>query len=332
MANIRAFSSVSGRLADEGLNIHDFSTSPSPEQLVWLDILQPDEEIKNFLSETMEFDELAIEDVFGHADTTALKFTNHRFLVVNARDADNRLDTEPVAIFIKDSLLITVRHTKIPALETFARRMVNSDPDDLALGIDFLLYELLDAIADDWTPMISRYSRDLDDLEFRVFDPSQQYDDLLEGLHELKRKLREANKSVESLNAVTVRMLKPGERFVSDGVLHYFSDLNQLTLSLLKRITNYSAAATSTRDSYLSSISLQLSESNARLTEVMTTLTIIGAIMLPLTLIAGILGLNNDDLPLDMIGGFWGIIGLMSLFAISMLLYFWRKGWLFDEP
>jgi Mg2+ and Co2+ transporter CorA len=60
----------------------------------------------------------------------------------------------------------------------------------------------------------------------------------------------------------------------------------------------------------------------------MTTLTIIGAIMLPLTLIAGIFGMNNDDLPIDRVGGFWGIISIMFVFAIIMLTYFWRRGWL----
>jgi Mg2+ and Co2+ transporter CorA len=73
---------------------------------------------------------------------------------------------------------------------------------------------------------------------------------------------------------------------------------------------------------------MQLAESNAQLTEVMTTLTIIGAIMLPLTLIAGIFGMNNEDLPLNQVGGFWGIIAIMLAFACFMLTFFWRRGWL----
>ena len=73
---------------------------------------------------------------------------------------------------------------------------------------------------------------------------------------------------------------------------------------------------------------MQLAESNAQLTEVMPTLTIIGAIMLPLTLIAGIFGMNSEGLPITQIGGFWGIIGLMLLFAGCMLTFFWRRGWL----
>ncbi len=125
-----------------------------------------------------------------------------------------------------------------------------------------------------------------------------------------------------------MRLLKPNERLISEGVTPYFSDLNQLSLALVKRANNYASGATSARDSYLSNISMQLAESNAQLTEVMTTLTIIGAIMLPLTLIAGIFGMNNDDLPLELVGGFWGIITMMVAFAVLMLSFFWRRGWL----
>jgi Mg2+ and Co2+ transporter CorA len=161
-----------------------------------------------------------------------------------------------------------------------------------------------------------------------VFDPSKKYDNVLESIHDLKRHLRESSKSIESLNTVTMRLLKPNERLIGLGAERYFSDLNQLSVALVKRAKNYSSGATSARDSYLSNISMQLAESNAQLTEVMTTLTIIGAIMLPLTLIAGIFGMNNEDLPLEQVGGFWGIITIMVVFACSMLTFFWRRGWL----
>jgi magnesium transporter len=73
---------------------------------------------------------------------------------------------------------------------------------------------------------------------------------------------------------------------------------------------------------------MDLARSNAKLTEVMTTLTIIGAIMLPLTLIAGIFGMNTQ-LPeqIDEIGGFWTIVALMAIFTIIMLSWFRKKGW-----
>lgn len=300
--------------------------------VAWMDIVSPDEEVKSFLLETMRFDELAVEDVFGIATTTSLRFEEHRFFVALARDSDDRLDTEPLSIFVKDNMLLTVRHTDMPAIKPFARRLRNADAGDVALGVDFLLYELLDAIADDWTPILAQYSNDLDRLEFQVFDPSTVYENLLEGLHNLKLKLREANKSIESLHTVTMRISQPGDKLVSSGVAHYFADLHQLTTALMKRVSNYSAGATSTRDTYLSQVNLQLAQSNARLAEVTTTLTVIGATILPLTLISGIFGMNNEDLPTDIVGGFWGIVGLMGTFAVLMLTYFWRRGWIGQRP
>lgn len=333
MAELRLQTAASGRIPRDSFTLDGVLGAIEGEGLAWLDILRPDDQVRAFLLETMDFAELSVEDVFGPADTTAQKFKNHRFVVVKARDADNQLDTEPVAVFIKENLLITVRHCTIPALKILARRFKKADEEELELGIDFLLYEMLDAVADDWTPILNKYSKQLDDLEFQVFDPNIEYDGVLEGLHNLKRQLREASKSIESLNTVTMRLLKPNERLISEGVMRYFSDLNQLSLALVKRANNYASGATSARDSYLSNISLQLAESNAQLTEVMTTLTIIGAIMLPLTLIAGIFGMNNDDLPLELVGGFWGIIAIMVAFACLMLTFFWRRGWLktFDK-
>ena len=328
MAELRLQTAASGLIERESYQLNGVQETVQDEGLAWRDILRPDDEVRQFLLERMDFDELAVEDVFGPADTTAQKFKNHRFIVINARDADNQLDTEPVAIFIKENLIITVRHYEIPALKKFRHRFKKADEEDLALGIDFLLYELLDSIADDWTPILNSYSRQLDQLEFQVFDPSKRYDNVLESIHDLKRYLREASKSIESLNTVTMRLLKPNERLIGSGAERYFSDLHQLSVALVKRAKNYSSGATSARDSYLSNTSMQLAESNAQLTEVMTTLTIIGAIMLPLTLIAGIFGMNNEDLPLDQVGGFWGIITIMVIFACSMLTFFWRRGWL----
>jgi len=328
MAAIEVYTTASGRLDLSSTPLNEVLDAIKDQGLAWIDIRSPDAEVRDFLSNTLAVDELALEDVFGEATTASLKFQDHRFYVVIARHPHERLDTEAVSIFVTEGLMVTVRDSKIPAFRTFARRFATSDPEDLALGVDFLLYELLDAIADDWIPILTQCSSDLDDLEVRVFDPTTEHENPLEGLHELKRKLREANKSIESLNTITMRILQPGERLVSTNVKHYFTDLHQLTTALVKRATNYSAGATSTRDSYLSSISMQLSESNARLTEVMTTLTIIGSIMLPLTLIAGIFGMNNEDLPDEVLGGFWGIVGFMALFATTMLTYFWRKGWI----
>ncbi len=328
MAELRLQTTGAGVIASSEFTLGGLEASVEGKGTAWLDILKPDDEIKEWL-EGIGIDELAIEDIFGHASDTVQRFDGHRFVVVRARDADNRLDTEPIAIILRDHMMITVRGTRIPALDVFSRRLKTADDDEIAIGVDFLLYELLDSIADDWTPILSEYSNRLDDLEYRVFDPSRAYDGLLEGLHDLKRLLREATKSIESLQSACLRLLKSGERLINESCLVFFTDLQQLSNTLVKRCAAYSAGATSTRDTYLSHVNMSLARSNAKLTEVMTTLTIIGAIMLPLTLIAGIFGMNTE-LPaeLDEIGGFWTIMAGMAIFSLLMLTWFRRKDWI----
>jgi magnesium transporter len=298
----------------------------------WLDIYQPDEKVKDFLLNEMGFDELAVDGIGEHSLNTVQRFDDLRFLVVSARDRDKRLDTEPLAIFLQNQLMITIHFSRIRALTPFKKRYKRADPEDIELGIDYFFYELLDSIADDWTPLLDEYSNELDELEYRVFDPTMRYDNLLEELHILKQNLREASKSIESLHSATMRLVKPGDRLISTETLTHFTALHNLVLTLMKRNHNYSAGATSTRDTYLTNASLSLAKSNQRLTEVMTTLTIIGAIMLPLTLVAGIFGMNTK-LPVgaDSLGGFWVVMAIMASFGIMMLFWFRRRGW-FEKP
>jgi magnesium/cobalt transport protein CorA len=333
MAELRLQTSAGGRLSKEAFSLASLHQSVAGQGLAWLDIVNPDEEIRDFLLDDCGFDELAVEDTSGHTANTVQKFDNHRFVVIQARDDDkNRLDTEPVAIFLQEKLMITVRHTKIPALKVFSKRLLRADEEDLEIGVDYLLYEILDSIADDWAIRLAGYSDELDTLEFRVFDPSTLYENMLEDLHLLKQRLREVSKSVESLHSACIRLLRPGERLVNEKSITHFTDLQNLVTTLVKRTNNYSLGATSTRDTYLTNANLKLAESNKRLTEVMTTLTIIGAIMLPLTLIAGIFGMNTD-LPFDAStrSGFWVIMAMMIAFGLTMITYFWRRGW-FREP
>ena len=135
--------------------------------------------------------------------------------------------------------------------------------------------------------------------------------------------LREIQKSIIPLQNIVGRLLRPDEEFISEENYLYFRDLADVIKGLVIKVENYSSGAASTRDTYLSQASVRLSESNARLSEVMTTLTVIGSIMLPLSLVAGIAGMNvGSDFD------FTQIMSVMVIFASTMIIYFYRKGWI----
>lgn len=329
MSTIRLLTAASGKAGEQTLSLDELGGELEGVQSGWLDIMEPGDDTKEYLLETMGFHPLAVEDCFADPVDRAEHYEGHRFVVLRARDADSELDTEYLLVFLTDSLLVTVRHSALPAMNRFRERYrSHRRMRRLQRGPEFLLYELLDAVADDWLHVLDGYSQRLDDLEDRVFDPATEYPGLLEELHEMKQDLREMSKSVTPLRETVARLLRPDEEFISEANYLYFRDLADVIHGLVNRVENYSAGVSSTRDAYLSQVSMRLGESNARLTEVMTTLTIIATIMLPLTLIAGIFGMNTDQLPLAQGNGFWLILVLMGGFAGGMLYWFWRRGWL----
>jgi len=330
VSTIRFLTASTGKAGEKTLRINDLAPALEGIKSGWLDILNPGEKEKIFMLDKLNFHPLAVEDCFADPVDRAEHYDSHRFVVLKARDADSELDTEYLLLFLTNNLLVTVRNTVIPAVERFRDRYRSIRRQKrLERGPEFLLYELLDSVADDWMDILSNYSDKLDNLEDRVFDLQNKYSNLLESLHQIKQDLREIQKSIIPLQNIVARLLRPDEEFISKDNYLYFRDLADVIKGLVIRVENYSAGAASTRDTYLSQVSVKLSESNAQLSEVMTTLTVIGSIMLPLSLIAGIFGMNIGAFGAG--GGRFDFLHIMLLmlgFAGIMLLYFYRKGWI----
>jgi len=324
VSTIRILTASTGKAGEKTLQTEDLATALAKIKSGWLDILNPGEAEKKFMLEKLNFHPLAVEDCFADPVDRAEHYETHRFVVLKARDTDSELDTEYLLVFLTDNLLVTVRNTVIPAVERFRDRYRSIRRQKrLEKGPEFLLYELLDSVADDWMDILSNYSDKLDNLEDRIFDPHNSYSNLLESLHQIKQDLREIQKSIIPLQNIVGRLMRPDEEFISEENYLYFRDLADVIKGLVLQVENYSSGAASTRDTYLSQVSVRLSESNSRLSEVMTTLTVIGSLTLPLSLIAGIAGMNvGSDFDLTQ------IVSVMIGFAGIMLFYFYRKGWI----
>ena len=87
--------------------------------------------------------------------------------------------------------------------------------------------------------------------------------------------------------------------------------------------------AESYRDLISGSLDAYLSVVSNRMNEIMKVLTIFSAVMLPLTFIAGVYGMNFDNMPeLHSRYGYFGALLVMGVVAVGMLIFFWRRGWL----
>ncbi|MCA9268831.1 MAG: magnesium and cobalt transport protein CorA, partial [Planctomycetales bacterium] len=114
---------------------------------------------------------------------------------------------------------------------------------------------------------------------------------------------------------------------ICDDTRVYLRDGYDHTVQLIELMEVYREMCSDIRDYYLTAVS-------NRMNEVMKVLTIIATVFMPMSFIAGVYGMNFDtrlpgNMPeLQLSYGYVGALGLMAAVAVSMLLFFRRKGWI----
>jgi magnesium transporter len=159
-------------------------------------------------------------------------------------------------------------------------------------------------------------------LEDNIFSLRRPNNEILEEILGLKRSLLRVKRISSKQLEVLYRMSHGQFRLISGPVLPFFRDI----FDHLVRVTDL---AESYRDLISGSLEAYLSVVSNRLNEIMKVLTIFSAIMLPLTFIAGVYGMNFDNMPeIHSRYGYYTVWILMIVIALAMLYWFWRRGWI----
>ena len=155
------------------------------------------------------------------------------------------------------------------------------------------------------------------------------------GNNEILEEIMDLRRSVARLRRISVRQLDVLYRIshgefpqIPEHILPFFRDVHDHLLRISDLSESY-------RDLVGSLFDIHFSVVANRTNEVMKTLAVLSAIVLPLSLIAGIYGMNFENMPeLRSPHGYFATLGVMMLVAVVLLVYFWRRGWIFqrDEP
>ena len=160
-------------------------------------------------------------------------------------------------------------------------------------------------------------------LEQEIFSLKQPNNQILSQIMELKRSvLRLRRISVKQMDVI-LRMSR-GEfpELIPEDMRPFYRDVHD-------HLTRVVDLAESYRDLISGSLEAYLSVVSNRLNEIMKVLTIFSAIMLPLTFIAGVYGMNFDNMPeLHSRYGYYATWAIMIAVAFAMLIFFWRRGWI----
>ena len=294
------------------------------ETVVWVDIQKPNEKDMQFLEKHFSFHPLAIEDSMTTIQRPKIdRYDGYLFIVLHAailsahRDKATSLELDS---FVGENYVVTV-HLKPISSVTSTWERCKKHPGIMSQGAAYLFYYLSDALVDNYFPILERVDKDIQKAEDRVFKDGDsgtlsKIFDLKENVLLLRRILGPQR---ETMNFIARGDYSP---IIPSKLSIYFRDVSDLLARINDSLDTYRDMLTSAQDGYLSVTSNKLNE-------IMKVLTIIATIMMPLTLITGIYGMNFRFMPeIEWRYGYFVVISFMVSLAIGMLLFFKKKKWL----
>ncbi len=271
--------------------------------------------------------QLALEDVLSTNQRPKVEqYGDYVFVVARKAVLDDRVSTEQMSLFLGSDFVLSFHESPSNDYDVIRDRIRSASRRIASKGPDYLAYALIDALIDRYFPVLEEYGERLEGLEEDVVaHPSEG---LIRRIHEAKRDLLTVRRAVWPLRDALSALYREPSLLVAEDTRVYLRDCYDHTIQIIDFVETYREIATGMMDVYLSSLS-------NRMNEIMKVLTIIATIFIPLSFIASLYGMNFNpakspwNMPeLEWRWGYPFALGLMALAAVSMLMYFRRKGWL----
>ncbi|MEJ7615610.1 MAG: magnesium/cobalt transporter CorA [Pyrinomonadaceae bacterium] len=291
--------------------------------VVWADVSDPTGQDFAELTAEFNFHPLAIEDCQnGHQRPKVEEYQGYYFMVVYEAELagpSDALELREMGIFLGPNYLVTVHKRPIRALET-AKKLWPQWIDRAEHGSGLLAYLLIDAIVDDYLPLLDLISERMDDLEDQIFGDFQSQS--IEEIFRVKKMLLHLRRSVTPLRDVFNTLLRREQPLFAREIHVYFQDVYDHLIRVADTIDTLRDLLGSTMDAYLS-------VSGNRMNQVMKRLTSISTILMSVTLIAGIYGMNFNYMPeLEWKYGYTFALGSMIAVGLGIYLYLRKVKWL----
>ncbi len=292
----------------------------------WVDVQGHDENdiVTHVLGEALRVHPVVLEDVFLDAPQPKVEaFDGYVYLVVHGLDRDaespDNLRTIELDVILGPRWLVTQHPKSLRSTESVEAE-IRKSAKVFAKGPSFLAHAILDHLFDHYDPLVDRFDDELEVLEARVLAKSE-FDPTFE-VFALKRSLTKIRRTASHQRDVALRLARGEFDLVDPAALPFFRDLAEHFVRVVDRTEGFRDQLSAIAETYRA---IQ----GQRLNEVMKLLTILSTIMLPLTFIAGVYGMNFDAMPeLHWKHGYAFALATMTATAAALVAFFRRRGWL----
>lgn len=300
--------------------------------VVWVDFSGETPELlkeaRDVMLNVFEFHPLTVEDLIETRNQPKVEaFPDYFYFVMHGVKPEEtsvtNFVTKELDGYLGENFVVTFHIERFKSIKT-VKQLIRTSPVACQRGAAYLLHEILDQLVDLYMPLIDEFDLVINDLEERVFEMKKNNNVVLEEIMDVRRSLARLKRISARQIEVLYRMSHGELEQVPEPVLPFYRDVHDHLLRI-------SDLAESYRDIIGGLFDIRFAVVSNKTNEIMKTLAVLSAIMLPLTLIAGIYGMNFENMPeLKTSSGYFMILGLMALIALALLYYFWYKGWIFQ--
>ena len=255
------------------------------------------------------------------------QYDEYLFSVLNLPVFDRaakRLGAGELDLFVGPDFLVTIPNQPLQPVEYLFERCRSKEElreQLFSRGSGYLLYRLVDDCFDYCFPMLRKIGNKLDALEDDIFEGRSE--DIVRDISNAKQEIINFRKVIRPQRPVLRDLEKVKSRYLSpDFDLEiYFDDIVDAHERIWDMLENYKEVIEALEETNESVIS-------HRLNDILRVLTSISVVILPLTLIASIWGMNTKVPGQDNLGAFFAVLGAMFLILIGMVTWFKKRGWL----
>ena len=298
--------------------------NPASGVHLWVDLAAPTIPEGLILSDTFHFHKLSVEDAMSARQyPKAEAYDGYLYVILHGihyQKGDHSFATHDVDFFVGPNYLVTVHDGDSSSINEL-REHATRNPKILSEGPVSLLHRIVDAMVDSIRPEVDKLEERIDDLEKRIFDKPEPR--LIREILEQKRHVAGLRRIVTPQRDVIARLARRDFVDVSTEMSFRFRDVYDHLQRIADDVLIFQDRITGMLDAHLSNVS-------NRLNEVMKVLTVVSTILMPITLLTSVYGMN---VPLPHFPGgdgaqFWWIFWISVAIAVAMLVMFRRKRWI----
>jgi magnesium transporter len=290
----------------------------------WINIERPRQIDLAWLQERFEFHPLDYEDVISRNQRPKVdEYDDYLFIVLHFPRYDKqvgRLNAAELDLFIGPGFLITLPNEPLQPIEYLFERVRTTDElrDSLfSKGTAYLLYKIVDDLVDSQFPMLRKIGNKLERIEEEIFEGNSA--EVVRDISNVKQEIINFRKVVRPQRAAFGDLERNKARYMAEDV--YYEDITDASERVWDMLENYKEVVEALEDTNEAQIA-------HRTNETFRVLTAISVIVLPLTLLASIWGMNVHVPGEQNTTAFWLIVVVMILLLGGMAAYFRRRGWL----